>query len=106
MGIICVAKGSSHQKVFLKISTKFTGKHQCWSLRGFPVNFVKFCGTHFFAEHHWQLLLIILRIRSRCQWYEEGEKSNFLPNLEKFHAGQSRIHKINDICQSSTFVDS
>ena len=35
------------------------------------------------------------RIRSRCQWHEEGEKSSkFFLNLEKFNGMQSQIHKI------------
>ena len=36
-----------------------------------------------------------IRIRSRCQWYEEGEKSSksFL-NLEKFNGMQSQIRKM------------
>ena len=34
-------------------------------------------------------------IRSRCQWYEEGEKSSkFFLNLEKFNGMQSQIRKI------------
>ena len=36
-----------------------------------------------------------IRIRSRCQWYEEGEKSSkFFLNLEKFNGMQSQICKI------------
>ena len=36
-----------------------------------------------------------IRIRSRCQWYEEGEKfSKFLLNYEKFTGTQSQIRKI------------
>ena len=36
-----------------------------------------------------------IRIRSRCQWYEEGEKSSkFFLNLEKFNGMQSQIRKI------------
>ena len=36
-----------------------------------------------------------IRIRSRCQWYEEGEKSSkFFLNLEKFNVVQSQIRKI------------
>ena len=36
-----------------------------------------------------------IRIRSRCQWYEEGEKSaKFFLNLEKFNGAQSQIRKI------------
>ena len=43
--------------------------------------------------------MIILKegicIRSRCQWYEEGEKSSkFILNLEKFNEMQSQICKI------------
>ena len=35
------------------------------------------------------------RIRSRCQWYEEGEKSSkFFLNLEKFNGTRSQIRKI------------
>ena len=34
-------------------------------------------------------------IKSRCQWYEEGEKSStFFLNLEKFNGMQSQITKI------------
>ena len=36
-----------------------------------------------------------IRIRRRCQWYEEGEKSStFSLNLEKFNETQSAIRKI------------
>ena len=36
-----------------------------------------------------------IRIRSRCQWYEEGEKSpTFFLNLEIFNVMQSQIRKI------------
>ena len=36
-----------------------------------------------------------IRIRSSCQWYEEGEKSSTLfLNLEKFNGMQSQIRKI------------
>ena len=36
-----------------------------------------------------------IRVRSRCQWYEEGEKSTkFFLNLEKFHGRQGKIRKI------------
>ena len=35
------------------------------------------------------------RIRSRCQWYEEGQKSSkFCLNLEKFNGPQSQIRKV------------
>ena len=35
------------------------------------------------------------RVRSRCQWYEEGEKSSkFFLNLEKFNGTRSQIRKI------------
>ena len=36
-----------------------------------------------------------IRIRSRCQWYEEGEKSsNLFLNLEKINGTRSHIPKI------------
>ena len=36
-----------------------------------------------------------IRIRSRCQWYEEGEKSSkFFLNLENFNETRSQIRKI------------
>ena len=36
-----------------------------------------------------------IRVRSRCQWYEEGEKSTaFFLNLEKSHGKQGKIRKI------------
>ena len=36
-----------------------------------------------------------IRIRSRCQWYQEGEKSSkFFLNLEKYNRMQSQIRKI------------
>ena len=36
-----------------------------------------------------------MSVVSRCQWYEEGEKSsNFFINLEKFNGTQSQICKI------------
>ena len=41
-----------------------------------------------------------IRIRSRCQWYQEGEKSaKFFLNLEKCNGMQSQVRKIivNDI---------
>ena len=35
------------------------------------------------------------RIRSRCQWYEEGERSSkFFLNLEKFNGTRIQIRKI------------
>ena len=35
------------------------------------------------------------RVRSRCQWYEEGKKpSKFFLNLKKFNEKQSQIRKI------------
>ena len=35
------------------------------------------------------------RIRSRCQWYEEGQKSSkFCLNLEKFNGPQRQIRKV------------
>ena len=35
------------------------------------------------------------KVRSRCQWYEEGEKSNkFFLNLEKSRASQGLIRKV------------
>ena len=36
-----------------------------------------------------------IRIRSRCLWYEEGEKSSrFFLNLEKFNGARSQTSKI------------
>ena len=36
-----------------------------------------------------------IKIRSRCDWYEYGEKSTkFFLNLEKYHATQSHIRSI------------
>ena len=36
-----------------------------------------------------------IRIRSRCQWYEEGEKSSkFFLSLKKFNGMQSQIRQI------------
>ena len=36
-----------------------------------------------------------IRVRSRCQWYEEGEKSTkFFLNLEKTHGNQGKVRKI------------
>ena len=36
-----------------------------------------------------------IKMRSRCNWYEHGEKStNFFLNLEKHRAIQSQIHSV------------
>ena len=36
-----------------------------------------------------------IKIRSRCNWYELGEKSNkYFLNLEKYRASQNVLHKI------------
>ena len=36
-----------------------------------------------------------IRIRSKCDWYEHGEKSSkFFPNLEKTRSTQSTIRNI------------
>ena len=36
-----------------------------------------------------------VKIRSKCNWYEHGEKSGkFFLNLEKHHAIQSQIHSV------------
>ena len=36
-----------------------------------------------------------IRIRSKCNWYENGEKATkFFLNLEKYHATQGCLHTI------------
>ena len=41
------------------------------------------------------MLLMMLGVRSTCQWYKEGEKSNkFFLNLEKQCESQGQIQKV------------
>ena len=45
-----------------------------------------------------------IKIRSRCNWYELGEKSNkFFLNLEKYQASHNTIRKVIHVAQEITY---